>query len=191
MNWSLIKQADDTVQLQFYTTDLHTYSRGYVHANSSDPTATVTLDPKYLSAEHDLWYLSRAVAYTRNITSTQPLASIIDSEVTPGANYSSSEDVQEWLRPNFRTMSIRFSYPSFNSLTASFSCNRSHFVGTTAALPREEGGVVDPESFIVYGTSNVRVVDCGVIPLLPGIHTSSFAYALGEMAADVIKKTEC
>ncbi|THV07109.1 alcohol oxidase [Dendrothele bispora CBS 962.96] len=171
MNWSLTPQADGTVQLRLYVTDLHTFSRGYVHANSSDPTAKVTIDPKYLSAEHDLWYLSKAVAYTRNITSTEPLASVIDSELAPGANYSSSEDIQEWLLPNFITM--------------------SHFVGTTAALPLEDGGVVDPESFIVYGTSNVRVVDCGVIPLLPGIHTESIAYALGEMAADVIKKTEC
>ncbi|KAK7471185.1 hypothetical protein VKT23_002595 [Stygiomarasmius scandens] len=170
MNWSLMQQEDGTVQLAFYATDLHTYSRGYVHANSSDPTAKVTIDPRYLSAEHDLWYLSKAVAYTRNITSTEPLASIIDYEVTPGAKYFSSEDLQEWLRPNFITM--------------------SHFVGTTAALPREEGGVVDPESFTVYGTSNVRVVDCGVIPLLPGIHTESIAYALGEMAADIIKNAD-
>ncbi|KAF5349333.1 hypothetical protein D9758_011756 [Tetrapyrgos nigripes] len=104
INWSLVQQEDGSVKLDFYATDLHTYSRGYVHPNSSDPTAKVTIDPKYLSAEHDLWYLSRAVAYTRNITSTEPLGSIIDSEVTPGVNYSSPEDLQELLRPNFITM---------------------------------------------------------------------------------------
>ncbi|KAF5367944.1 hypothetical protein D9758_004361 [Tetrapyrgos nigripes] len=171
MNWSLIQQVDGSIQLQFYTTHLHTYSRGYVHANSTDPTAKVTVDPKYLSAAHDLWYLSRAVAYTRNITSTEPLASIIDSEISPGANYTTPEDIQDWLLPNFRTM--------------------SHFVGTCAALPLEDGGVVDPETFIVHGTSNVRVVDNSIVPLLPGIHTESIAYAIGELAADVIKAAEC
>jgi len=30
MNWSLMQQEDGTVQLAFYATDLHTYSRGYV-----------------------------------------------------------------------------------------------------------------------------------------------------------------
>ncbi|KAK0496289.1 hypothetical protein EDD18DRAFT_202040 [Armillaria luteobubalina] len=75
----------------------------------------------------------------------------LTAETTPGANYSTSESLQEWLLPNFKTM--------------------SHFVGTTAAIAQEDGGVVDPTTFIVYGTSNVRVVDASVIPLLPGIHT--------------------
>ncbi|PBK70912.1 alcohol oxidase [Armillaria solidipes] len=166
INWSL-QDEDEGLSLQFYTTDLHTFSRGYAHANSSDPTAKVTVDPKYLSSDHDLWYLSRAIAYTRNITSTEPLASIIDSETTPGANYSTSESLQEWLLPNFKTM--------------------SHFVGTAAAIAQEDGGVVDPTTFIVFGTSNVRVVDASVIPLLPGIHTQSIVYAIAEWAADILK----
>ncbi|EEB91631.1 hypothetical protein MPER_09983 [Moniliophthora perniciosa FA553] len=35
--------------------------------------------------------------------------------------------------------------------------------------------------------SNVRVVDCSVIPLIPGIHTQSIAYAIAEKAADILK----
>ncbi|KAG8778839.1 hypothetical protein FRC12_024783 [Ceratobasidium sp. 428] len=54
MNWSLVKNADGSTSLQFYTTDLHTFSRGQVHANSTDPTVKPTIDPKYLSVEHDL-----------------------------------------------------------------------------------------------------------------------------------------
>lgn len=39
-------------------------------------------------------------------------------------------------------------------------------------LPRAKGGVVDP-TFKVYGTTNLRVVDLGVIPLQLACHTQS------------------
>ncbi|CAE6459619.1 unnamed protein product [Rhizoctonia solani] len=169
MNWSLVKNADGTFNIQFYTTDLHTFSRGQVHASSSDPTAKPTVDPKYLSVEHDIWYLSRAVAYTRNITAAEPLASYIESEVTPGSNITSPDQLESWLKTNFRTM--------------------SHFVGTAAAVPKAKGGVVDPRNFKVYGTQNVRVVDASTIPLLPGIHTMSLVYAIAEYASERIKST--
>ncbi|KAG8748595.1 hypothetical protein FRC11_011975, partial [Ceratobasidium sp. 423] len=108
--------------------------------------------------EHDIWYLSRAVAYTRNITAAEPLASYIESEVTPGSNITSPDQLESWLKTNFRTM--------------------SHFVGTAAAVPKAKGGVVDPRNFKVYGTQNVRVVDASTIPLLPGIHMMSLVYAI-------------
>ncbi|KAG9122864.1 hypothetical protein FRC07_000574 [Ceratobasidium sp. 392] len=167
MNWSLAKNADGSISLQFYTTDLHTFSRGQVHANSTNPTVKPTIDPKYLSVEHDLWYLSRAVAYTRNITAAEPLASLIESEVSPGSNITTPEQIESWLKTNFRTM--------------------SHFVGTSAALPKAKGGVVDPRTFKIYGTQNVRVVDASTIPLLPGIHTESLVYAIAEYAAERIR----
>ncbi|KAL0572748.1 hypothetical protein V5O48_009212 [Marasmius crinis-equi] len=145
INWSLQEGTNGSVLLQFYTTDLHTFSRGSSHANSSDPETKPTVNPNYLSSKHDLFYLARAIEYVRNYTAAEPLANIIDVETTPGANYTSSEDIEQWLLPNFRTM--------------------SHFVGTSSALPKESGGVVDPETLVV-----------------------SIAYAIGEWAADLLKK---
>lgn len=53
-------------------------------------------------------------------------------------------------------------------------------------LPKEAGGVVSPE-LIVYGTSNVRVVDAGIFPFQVNGHPSSTVYAVAERAADIIK----
>lgn len=53
-------------------------------------------------------------------------------------------------------------------------------------IPKELGGVVDP-SLKVYGTSNVRVVDAGVLPFQVCGHLVSTLYAVAEKAADIIK----
>lgn len=54
-----------------------------------------------------------------------------------------------------------------------------HPAGTTAMLPFEDGGVVDTE-LRVYGTTNLRVVDAGIMPLLPAARIQAAVYAVAE-----------
>lgn len=61
-----------------------------------------------------------------------------------------------------------------------------HPIGTTVMLPKSAGGVVSPE-LVVYGTSNVRVVDSSIFPYQVNGHPSSTVYAVAERAADIIK----
>ena len=53
-------------------------------------------------------------------------------------------------------------------------------------LPRQYGGVVDP-NLRVYGTTNLRVVDSSIFPLVPGAHLQAVVYGVAEKAADTIK----
>lgn len=53
-------------------------------------------------------------------------------------------------------------------------------------MSRELGGVVDSR-LRLYGASNVRVVDAGVIPLQICGHLDGTLYAVAEKAADLIK----
>lgn len=55
-------------------------------------------------------------------------------------------------------------------------------------MPRELGGVVDPE-LKVYGTSNVRVVDASVLPMQVSGHLTATLYAVAERAAEFIKNS--
>ena len=61
-----------------------------------------------------------------------------------------------------------------------------HPVGTCAMMARSLGGVVD-SNLLVYGTSNVRVVDASILPFQIDGHLTSTLYAVAEKAADVIK----
>lgn len=53
-------------------------------------------------------------------------------------------------------------------------------------MARSLGGVVD-SNLIVYGTSNVRVVDASILPFQIDGHLTSTLYAVAEKAADVMK----
>ena len=54
-----------------------------------------------------------------------------------------------------------------------------HLAGTCAMLPQELGGVVSPD-LLVYGTSNLRVVDSSIMPLLPAAHLQAVVYGIAE-----------
>jgi choline dehydrogenase-like flavoprotein len=53
-------------------------------------------------------------------------------------------------------------------------------------MPRNLGGVVDNQ-LMVYGTLGLSIADTSIIPMVPGTHTQTTAYAIGEKAADMIK----
>jgi choline dehydrogenase-like flavoprotein len=49
-------------------------------------------------------------------------------------------------------------------------------------LPRNKSGVVSPE-LLVYGTSNLRVVDLSIMPIHFAAHAQTTAYVIGEKGA--------
>lgn len=53
-------------------------------------------------------------------------------------------------------------------------------------LPREQGGVVD-EKLRVHGTTNLRVCEASILPLITVGNIMSTVYAVAERAAEIIK----
>ncbi|KAF5371665.1 hypothetical protein D9758_003546 [Tetrapyrgos nigripes] len=143
----------------------HPFSRGSVHIKSLDPKIPPAIQPNYLSNRADLDILMKSVRFTQQMFRTAPVKDQIIETVVPLFDLSDG-DLEERVRELLTTI--------------------HHPVGTASMLPRELGGVVDPD-LKVYETTNVRVADCSIIPLQVSSNTVTMAYAIGEKAADIIR----
>ncbi|OSD08629.1 GMC oxidoreductase [Trametes coccinea BRFM310] len=147
---------------------LHPLSRGSVHIASTDPAAAPAIDPNYFANSLDLDMLLNAFKFTLDkLYKTGPFGDVVRKLVTPSSEVVASDDaLKEYIKNNCGCV--------------------YHPLGSASMLPREDGGVVDPQ-LKVYGTANVRVVDASVIPLEISAHTQATVYAIAEKAADIIK----
>lgn len=146
-----------------------TFSRGTAHVTSRDPLVHPAYDPRYFEDEADLGALIETVKFARKVCRTAPFKDVLDEEpveVNPGPNVQTDEEIGAWIK---------------QMLTSTW-----HTIGTASMLPKDKGGVVDSK-LKVYGTTNLRVVDLSIAPILVAAHTQSLAYGIAEQAADIIK----
>ncbi|KAH8888395.1 alcohol oxidase [Thozetella sp. PMI_491] len=148
-----------------FSTLMHPMSRGYVHIDPKSPLGKPIIDPKYLSNEHDVRGVIEGIKFVRKIAQTAPLSARWETEVDPGMSVQTDAQLREFARKNV----LSFFHP----------------VGTCAMLPKKDGGVVDA-SLVVHGTSNLRVVDNSIMPVLLSAHIQTAAYGIAEVAADII-----
>jgi len=149
------------------STYAHPFSRGTVHIASADPLKPPAIQQNYFANQTDLDVLSGCLRLTLKMYETEPLKGSVVQKVYPTYGSDVDKDTAEkHVKACLGTL--------------------WHPVGTSAMLPKEDGGVVDP-NLLVYGTSNLRVVDCSVIPLICSANIVTLAYAIGEKAADIIK----
>ncbi|KAI1500750.1 alcohol oxidase [Biscogniauxia marginata] len=149
----------------------HPFSRGTTHIASTDADAAPDIDPRYLSHPADLEILARHVqALETQLRHAAPLAAFLK----PGGRRNHPDAFRLADLEGARRYVL-------DTVTTTY-----HGCGTAAMLPREKGGVVDPE-LVVYETENLRVVDASVFPLIPRGNILSSVYAVAEKASDIIK----
>ncbi|GKT85546.1 GMC oxidoreductase [Colletotrichum tofieldiae] len=140
-------------------------SRGTVHPTSPSIFDEPLVDPRYCADPLDCKLIRLGLRTARRLMRT------------------------EAMRPLLPTVDPRFESEDERELMAALKTlvgTEYHPSGTTSMMPEEMGGVVDPE-LMVYGTCNLRVVDAGIMPLIPGAHIQAAVYAVAEKAADIIK----
>lgn len=148
----------------------HPFSRGSVHLTSPDPTVYPAIDPNYFSHPLDILILSAITLHAQTVAQTQPLASHLKNGGTvyqPGFHALTEGNVAAHIKSSYST--------------------EYHPIGTCSMLPANKGGVVS-EKLVVYGTTNLRVVDASIFPLMVQGNLQTLVYAVAERAADMIKQ---
>ncbi|KAF4549066.1 GMC oxidoreductase-like protein 1 [Elsinoe fawcettii] len=141
-------------------------SRGTL--NSSSPFAVPIVDPRYGANPVDLELLVESVMFANRLFMTSPFRSSNTTSLGKVLSLINMQAITELIVERVQT-----------------SCN---LVGTAAMLPLDLGGVVDSQ-LLVYGTSNLRVVDASIMPLIPASNLQAIVYAVAEKAADLIKSS--
>ncbi|KAI1209556.1 GMC oxidoreductase [Annulohypoxylon truncatum] len=147
---------------QLAVSAMRSLSRGTVLARSSSIFENQPIiDTRFCSHPIDCKLLLLGLEFNDRLIQTSPMARLIP--VPP---------------PGFGVVDAR-NQTALDEVMRPMITSGYHLSGTTSMLPLSLGGVVDP-SLRVYGTRNLRVVDAGVIPLLPAAHIQAALYAIAE-----------
>jgi choline dehydrogenase len=133
-------------------------SQGGQWVNFEAPTLQLPLDRDSYLSHNDILRLEWGVSQVRNIIEMNPLKTELGQELDPGPSVSGF-DLRRWIN---------------NTVLPN-----AHWVGTTRMGKVDDPLAVVDESLLVKGTTNLRVVDAGVIPSAPNgnIHTTVAAVA--------------
>ncbi|KAI7317286.1 glucose-methanol-choline oxidoreductase [Hortaea werneckii] len=145
-------------------------SPGSIQINTTDPSKTPLVDFGTFSHPTDLEIAVEAIKKTREFMNSAPMQETGATEIVPGTNITSDEEIAAAIRNLARS-------------------TWQHPTSSCSMMRRELGGVVDP-SLKVYGVEGLRVVDASIMPMIIGSHTSSTVYAVAEKAADIIKAAQ-
>ena len=141
-------------------------SVGSVTLRSADPRVPPAIDPRYLTdpSGQDVATILHGLRLARRVLSQEPLAAFVESEMLPGAEAVSDDD----LRAHIRQLSQTLYHPA-----------------GTCRMGSDPLAVVDP-ALRVRGIEGLRIADASVIPELPSGHTNWPTVMIAERAADLI-----
>jgi choline dehydrogenase len=135
-------------------------SRGSVMVRSADPATPPAIRMNLLTERDDVDALVWAMQFSREIIATEPIASTIDREISPG----SGSDLEAHIRETAIT-------------TAHPACSVA--MGSQSDSPLDE-------KLRVRGVENLRVADASALPQIPRANTNAPSIMIGERCADFL-----
>src|SRR3546814_13388638 len=89
-----------------YTTLFRSESRGRIALKSADPRDHPAIHPNYLATETDRRVTVAGMKITRQIVGAEPLAAVVEEEMTPGARCTGDDALLEAARPHSDRKSV-------------------------------------------------------------------------------------
>jgi choline dehydrogenase len=140
-------------------------SRGHLHIRSNNPFEYPTIQPNYLSTEHDVAEARVGSRLLRALATTLPLADVITEELHPGAHVEGDDALLE----DFAARADTVYHPSS-------TCS----MGSDALT-----SVVDAR-LRVHGLQGLRVVDASIFPTITSGNTNAPTVMVAEKGAAMI-----
>ncbi|WP_420589398.1 choline dehydrogenase [Bacterioplanoides sp.] len=140
-------------------------SRGHVHIRSANPEDHPEILFNYLQHEDDIEGFRDCVKRTREIIGQAAFDEYRDSEIQPGEQVQTDEQIDEFVRANVES-----------AYHPSCSCR----------MGEDDLAVVNSETQ-VHGVAGLRVVDSSIFPTIPNGNLNSPTIMTAERAADLIK----
>jgi choline dehydrogenase len=152
-----------------YTMDvsqMRPQSRGFLALSSPDMRDAPLIQPNYLDSELDRAVMRASVRIAHNIAKQPALAAYTDKPLHPAGSVQSDSEIDAWIRSSAET--------------------GYHPVGTAKMGRASDPMAVTDQSGRVFGTSNLRVSDASLMPLLVGGNTNAPTIMMAEKIADDI-----
>ncbi|XP_050435997.1 glucose dehydrogenase [FAD, quinone]-like [Adelges cooleyi] len=150
-------------------------SRGQVRLRDADPRSKPVINANFFSDPIDLNRLVEGIKMIINLSKTKPFqkyGSRLHKRPMPGCKH------------------IEFGTDDYWSCCIQrMTMQMHHQCGTCKMGPEWDRNAVVNAQLKVYGISNLRVIDCSIMPTITGGHTMAPAYMIGEKGADLVKNS--
>ena len=153
----------------FSVCQLRPESLGSIHIRSADPYAQPAIRFNFMGERIDQETMIASVKMAREIADQAPLEKIRGVEFVPGADVSTDDEIEHWIRSTSETA--------------------YHPIGTCRMGPDPRRDVVDAR-LRVHGLDGLRIADASIFPTLTSGNTNAPAIMVGEKAADLILADE-
>jgi choline dehydrogenase len=150
-----------------YAHPMRPESKGHIHITSSDPNRPPAINFNFLSSPPDAELTVKAIRIARAIMTAPAMAPLRVSEVAPGAERQSDDEIIDWVKQYAETT--------------------YHPVGT-CKMGSDPMAVVDAQ-LRVHGIAGLRVADASIMPTLTSGNTNAPSIMIGEKAADMVLKS--
>jgi len=141
-------------------------ARGSVRLRSANPADNMIVNPNFLGHPDDLAEEIAAIRYAREVLKARPMCKTIQSEVLPGPDVRTDEELTHYCKRAVKT--------------------NYHPVGTCRmGTDLDEQAVLTPD-LCVRGIEGLRVFDASAMPHLPSANTNAPTMALADRGVSLM-----